>query len=216
MEPREVVVGRQLSRRSRTAIPAILVACTEAWTHVQTFYTKSFPIGTPSKFSWVNFDIDTVYCSDVELSHCSKEIPLTQRLIVECTDSDGFYYHHGRSLYAAKALDMVTILHFGIDAVRETWWREWDDILEEWYYRDDPIRFYTKIISVDDPSSFEVNFKNFLRIEREWRRNNPPPVEESPDYQVSDSDDDVDAEWRYRMRYRHVDGCSCPSRRATL
>lgn len=213
MEPREVVVGRELHRRSRTTPPAILVACNEAWTHLQKFYTKSFPTSTPSKLSWVNFDIDTVYCSIVELVHCSKEIPSIQRLVLECPDSELFYYKYGRPLYAAKALDTVTILHFGPDAVHESWWREYDDILQDWYYRDDPVGFYTEIISVDDPSSFEVNTRNYLRIERDWRRNNPSPSKEWPDYQVSDSDDDVDAEWRYRKGYHHVDGCSCPSRR---
>ena len=214
MEPREVAVGQKLSRRSHTGLPAILLACTEAWTHLQKFYTKSFPTGTPPQFSWVNFDIDTVYCNFVELVHCCKEILLIQRIIVECTDSEMFYIKYGHPLCLAKALDTVTILHFGHDAVYETWWGEWDSLLQGWYYRDDPVRFYTKIISVDDPSSFEVNTKNYLRIEREWRRNNPPPPEEWPDYQVSDSDDDVDAEWRFRMGYQHVDGCNCPSKRA--
>jgi hypothetical protein len=214
IEPREVVVGGQLRRRLRTPIPAILIACTEAWTHLQKFYTKSFPTGTPPKFSWVNFDIDTVYCSVGELACCSNELDLIQRLIVECTDSDFFYYDSSPRLARAKALDTVTILHFGLGAVHESWWREWDDLLQGWYYRDDPVRFYTKVISIDDPSSFEINTNNYLRIERDWRRNNPPPPEEWPDYQVSDSDDDVDAEWRYRKSYIHVDGCNCPSRQA--
>lgn len=215
MEPREVAVGRGLSRRRRshTALPTTMLACTESWAHLRPFYTKCFPTGTPRQFSLVNFDIDTVYCNFEELIYCSDEIPLIQRVIVECQDSELFYYKYGRRLYLARALDTLTILHFGTGAVHESWWREWDDILQEWYYRDDPVRFYTMVISADDPSSFEVNSKNFLKIEREWRRSNPPPSEEWPDYQVSDSDDDVDAEWRYRMGYRHVDGCDCPSRR---
>ncbi|KAJ8113415.1 hypothetical protein OPT61_g4448 [Boeremia exigua] len=215
MEPREVAVGRCLIRRRRspTAFPATMLSCTEAWSHPRPFYTKSFPTGTPPQFSWINFDIDTVYCNLQELACCDDELPLMQRLIVECHDSDWFYYECTHRLYLAIALETVTILHLNYGAVEEGWWREYDDILQRWYYRDDSVGFYTKVISVNDPSSFEVNSKNFLKIEREWRRNNPPPPEECPDYQVSDSDDDVDAEWRHRMGYQHVDGCNCPSRR---
>lgn len=215
-QPREVAVGRNLRRRRRsdTAIPTTMLSCMEAWTHLRPFSTRCFPIGTPPRFSLVNFNIDTVYCYFGELVDFDDDIPLVQRIIVECDDSDLFWEKYGRPLYVAKALESLTILHFGFNAVYETWWMEWDQILQEWYWRDDPINFYTRVISIDDPSAFELNSKNFLKIERDWRRNNPPPAEECPDYQVPDSDDDVDAEWRFRRGYRHVDGCNCPSRRA--
>ncbi|KAJ4986598.1 hypothetical protein SVAN01_07907 [Stagonosporopsis vannaccii] len=214
MEPREVAVGLNLARRPRTAPPSILHASSEARTHLQGFYDVCFGGRTPEKYSLVNFNLDTVYCSMVELVRCDRELPRIRRLIVECVDAELFFYKYGRPLYQAAALDTVTILHYGHDAVYDTWWREWDGIMQEWYYRDDPVTFTAKIISPDDPNSIEISPDNYLKIERDWRRKNGPTPEEDPDYQVSDSDDDVDAPWRFRQGYRHVEACDCPSKRA--
>lgn len=214
MESREVAVGRNLARRPRTAPPSVLQANSEARAHLRKFYSVCFGTGTPAKFSLVNFDLDIVYCSMVELVRCDSELSHIQRLIVECEDAELFFYKYGRPLYRAVALDTVTILHYGHDAVYETWWREWDGIMQEWYYRDDPVAFTARIISLDDSNSIEIRPDNYLKIERDWRRNNGPTPEEDPDYQVSDSDDDVDAPWRFRLGYRHLEGCDCPSKRA--
>jgi hypothetical protein len=131
---------------------------------------------------------------------------------MECMDTDVFFDHSGRSLYFATALESVTVIHFDIsDKLNDKWWMEWDDMMEEWYYRDDPVRFRAKVINLDDPSSFEVSQDDYLRPSRNWRRDHGPTPEEDPDYEeVSDSGDNVDAPWRFKRGYRHVEGCSCP------
>jgi hypothetical protein len=215
MEPREVAVGWGLKFRPLTQPPPILHVCAEARSHLQGHYTKSFTRGSPSKFSLVNFDVDTVYCSVSCLASCrDSDLPSVQRLIVECWESEHFFRDSGRALYMASSLRSVTILHYGPDAEGEDWWMGWDSMMEEWYYRDDPVAFRARIISLEDPHHIEINQDNYLKLERDWRRAHQPTLEEEPDYQgMSDSEDDVDAPWRFRMGYRHVEGCSCPSRR---
>jgi hypothetical protein len=215
MEPREVAVGCALKLRSLTQPPPILHVCAEARSHLQRHYTKSFTRKLPSKLSLVNFDIDTVYCSADYLPSCrDSDLPSVQRLIVECWESEFFFRDSGRALYMASTLRSVTILHHGPDAEGENWWMGWDSMMEEWYYRDDPVAFRTRIISLEDPHHTEVDQDNYLKLERDLRRAHQPTLEEEPDYPgMSDSEDDVDAPWRFRMGYRHVDGCNCPSRR---
>jgi hypothetical protein len=216
VEPREVAVARELTRRSYTGPPSILHICVEARHHLQNRYTKSFARKASTKFSLVNFAIDTVYCNSTQLrQYQDTDLPRVQRLIVECMDTEYFFRSWGRALYLAISLETVTILHIDYPAeLDERWWMEWDDMMEEWYYRDDPVRFRANVIYLDDPSSLQVTQDNYLRLSRNWRRDHGPTLEEDPDYQgVSDSGDDVDAPWRFRQGYRHVDGCSCSSRR---
>lgn len=214
MEPQEVAVGHNLARCARTAAPSVLYASSEARAHLRIFYDVCFSEGTPETCSIVNFNLDTVYCSMVELVRSDSELTRIRHLIVECMDAELFFYKYGRPLYRATALETVTILHYGNNAVYRTWWREWDSIMQEWYYRDDSVAFTANIISLDDPNSIEISPDNYLKIERDWRRNNRPTPEEDPNYQISDSDDDVDAPWRFREGYRHVEACDCPSKRA--
>jgi hypothetical protein len=215
MSPREVAVGRGLKLRALTPPPAILHVCAEARSHLQRHYTKSFARGSPHKFFLVNFNIDTVYCSvSCLLNYEDSDLPSVQRLVLECWESEHFFRNSGRALYMASALRAVTIMHYGPDAEGENWWMGWDSMMEEWYYRDDPVWFRARIISLEDPRHIEVNQNNYLALERDRRRAHQPTLEEEPEYQgMSDSDDDVDAPWRFRMGYRHVDGCDCPSRR---
>lgn len=214
IEPREVAVGRELSRCSRTPPPSVLHACAESRSHLQSLYTKAFATGTLPKYSLVDFDIDTVYCTQCTLAECEAELPLIRRLVIESQDAETFYRNYGHNLSHAKALETVTILYIGLDAGWDEWFREWDNMMESWYFRDDPVCFYVKILMPEYPSSIEINPDNYLKVERDWRRNNPPPPEllES-DYQVSDSDDDISGPGRFRRGWHHVDGCDCPSRR---
>ena len=52
------------------------------------------------------------------------EIPLIQRLVVECDYSEMFWKTYGCLLYLASSLETFTILHFDIGAVHESWWRD--------------------------------------------------------------------------------------------
>ncbi|RYP72591.1 hypothetical protein DL771_004086 [Monosporascus sp. 5C6A] len=217
MGPREVAVGRELARRLRTLPPPVLHACAESRSHLQRRYTKTFATGTPPRFSLVNFDIDTIYCSQGELEEFESDVPLIRWLIIESVDPDTFYYKFGHPLSDANALETLTILHIQPGIIHDEWWLEWDDIMEGWYFRDDPVRFYTRIIYPDHPATIEINPDNYLKVERDWRRKRvaEAPEDFGTDYEVSDSDDDVCAPGRSRTGWRHVDGCNCPSRRTS-
>ncbi|UPX14084.1 uncharacterized protein EKO05_0004575 [Ascochyta rabiei] len=44
--------------------------------------------------------------------------------------------------------------------------KEWDETMQGWYYRDDTVRFYAGIISLDNSFSVEIDRDNYRRIER--------------------------------------------------
>lgn len=201
MEPREVAVGNFMKRRSRTAPPSILHVCVEARSHLEGFYIKRIAEGMPPNHSLVNVEIDSVYCTQGDIRRTLGEIPRIQHLLVECEDSEVFLRSSSTALFESSgdALKTVTLIEYGYEAVDETWWMDWDFMMECWYYRDDPVTFYTKVIHLDDPNNIEYTKDNYLKLHRDWRRAHAQTLEDDPDYgRVSDSDSDVDAPWRWR------------------
>ena len=221
MTPREVAIGRDLRRRRHTPPPPFLQVNKESRSHLLRFYTRCFP-GYLSRrllqtqrlgYFYVNLDIDIIYCNTRELSHCDAELPLIQRLILECEDAEYFFYKSQGPLHSANMLKEVTILDVEPSLVEETWWMAWTDLMLAWYYRDDPVQFTARIVAPDAPNDIEVRPENYLELDREQRRTHAPTPEEDPEYEgISDSEDDVDAPWRF-VRWRHVDGCECASRK---
>jgi hypothetical protein len=88
-----------------------------------------------------------MYCNTGELSHCDIELPLIQRLILECEDAEHFFYKSQGLLHSANALEEVTILDMEPGLVEETWWMAWTDLMLVWYYRDEPVQFTARIIA---------------------------------------------------------------------
>ncbi|KAL0930313.1 uncharacterized protein CTRU02_214388 [Colletotrichum truncatum] len=210
MEPRQIVYGEeppsyyQCPWPSSAPPPPLLHTCAESRTHLQRYYAKAFATEKdPEKYAWVNFDIDTFYLNQRALGELGAECPMVRKLIVLGICSDSFYETYRWRLREMKHLETVTILHMeSPEEIDDRWWGEWDDIMEGYYFRDDPVPFYTRILYPKHPP-YEINPDNYLKVERDARRKR---VAENPDwfepgYQVSDSDDDVCAPGRFRLGY---------------
>ncbi|KAI1278524.1 hypothetical protein F5Y07DRAFT_360275 [Xylaria sp. FL0933] len=229
VEPREVAVGQRLKRRCRSQPPPLLHACGESRSRVQVQYTKFFektkimparegqPVQDYLIYSWVNVNIDTVYCSQSALEQIANKLPSIRRLVIEASDPDSWYYNDCHALRDV-ALEAVTILHpppfSKTSRFDSSWWAEWDDWMESCYFRCDPVPFYTRIVWPEHPEVGEINPDNYLKIERDARRElwgqNPDEWGE-----VSDDDDDrMSAPGRFRLGWHHVPGCNCAYKRS--
>ena len=217
MEPREVVVGRASVRPPRSPPPPLLHACAESRFYLGEYYTKAFTFGTPARYSWVNFEMDTIYLSQGDLLAFEPEISSIRWLIVESEDAEHFFYKDCSPLiHCSKVLKTVTILDVKSGGAYQEWWREWDDLMEMFYFGDDAVPFYTKITNANDPASIEINPDNYLKIERDGRRKFAAehPESWSSDEEISDDDDDrMSAPGRFRTGWRHVQDCNCAYKR---
>ncbi|KAK0374450.1 hypothetical protein CMEL01_00132 [Colletotrichum melonis] len=136
-----------------------------------------------------------------------------RKVIILGTDCELFYYNCCSELRHMERLETVTILHLeSPERIDENWWAGWDDMMAGYYFRDDPVAFYTRILDPKYPP-YEINPENYLKVERAHRRR---LVAEQPDwyepgYEVSDSDDDVCGPNRFRKGYgRHLEGYTAP------
>lgn len=232
VEPREVAVGPGLVRRGRSPPPAWLQVCGEARTYFRTKYRKVYGSeenldvgGLQQKeqdfhiYAWVNVDIDVVYCSQYPLKQVTCELPSVRWLIVETRDEEFWFYRDCSPLTdICSALETVTILHpppsrpGGVVRFDNRWWSEWDSWMESVYFTCAPVTFRTRIIWPEFPEAGEVNPDNYLKLERDARRETkaryPDFWEEG--YEVSDDDDErMSAPHRFRTGFRHADGCNC-------
>ncbi|KAI1353219.1 hypothetical protein F5Y01DRAFT_63619 [Xylaria sp. FL0043] len=230
VEPREVAIGQPLRRRRRSQPPPLLQACSESRSWIQRRYTKFFETkttpareGQPKQdcliYSWVNVNTDTVYCDQCALEKVANGLPFVRWFIIEVDDPELWYYNYCSTLsHMDRALETVTILHpppFSKTTPFDSrWWGEWDDWMEILYFRCDPVQFYTRIVWPEHPEAGEINPDNYLKIERDARRElwgrNPDEWGE-----VSDDDDDrMSAPGRFRLGWRHVPGCNCSYQRS--
>ncbi|KAI1127409.1 hypothetical protein F5Y10DRAFT_242719 [Nemania abortiva] len=222
VEPREVAVVSYLTRRWRSPAPSLLHACSEARLHLQRQYTKVFGLSAferqhmpdPLIYTWVNPNSDTVYCDQDRLEQVISELPFVRWLVIEMLDPYSWSYRQCILLRdMGKTLENVTLLHppppFEPGRFDSQWWAEWDDWMEFCYFTCDPVPFYTRIIWPEFPEAGEINPDNYLKIERDWRREQ---WSANPDEwgTVSDDDDDrMSAPGRFRTDWRHVPGCNC-------
>ncbi|WYZ42425.1 hypothetical protein EsH8_VI_000124 [Colletotrichum jinshuiense] len=218
VEAREVAVGDNLAYRSRSLSPPVMHACAESRSHLRGYYTKVFSTKkATNQYTWVNFDIDTIYASQWTLKDLVAELPFIQQLIVEGRDSETFFYEYCHPLYKMQALKTLTILHMESPGTLDPeWWMGWDSLMEQFYFGDDQVPFYTKLVNPEDPTISEINKDNYLKVERDWRRKRlaEDPSSWDPGYEVSDDDDEVmSGPGRFRTGWHHVNGCNCPYKR---
>lgn len=209
-------------RQRRTPPPAILQVNKESRLHLQRFYTQCFRVETKrlfqapvSRYLWVNFDIDTVYCdTNALVQYASDGVAQIQRLILEVDCTDYFLDTRGTALFAASALQTVRILDIEAGLYDETWWTGWADLMRAWYHRCTPLPFFSvTIVAPNRPDGVEVRPDTWQSLDREWRRAHGPTREQDEYYEgISDEEDDVDAPWRFH-EYHHLDGCRCASKR---
>ncbi|KAK1489229.1 uncharacterized protein CCOS01_05235 [Colletotrichum costaricense] len=101
-----------------------------------------------------------------------------RKVIILGTDCELFYYNYCSELRHMERLETVTILHLeSPERIDENWWAGWDDMMAGYYFRDDPVAFYTRILDPKYPP-YEINPENYLKVERAHRRR---LVAEQPD-----------------------------------
>ncbi|KAI0405451.1 hypothetical protein F4802DRAFT_597280 [Xylaria palmicola] len=118
------------------------VAVGEARSHLQTRYRKvfGFPHDRPVReggyrsfppiYTWVNIDIDTVYCHQSTFERVLYEIQSLRWLVIETCDPEYWFFESGFALIDVDtAIESVTILHPPGRTSRfdSRWWAEWDD-----------------------------------------------------------------------------------------
>ncbi len=201
----------QLRYPERTPPPHLLHVCAESRSLLQRHYRKAFAVRAPPQYSWVNFDMDTVCMSDVDLKGFVAEVPLIRRLILESQYSDVFSRSCDAPLLNATALKMLTILD--VDWRNgERWFRPWVSVMRTFYHGCDVVPFDTRIKRVHDPNAIEITRDNYPKAHRcrvrcpaqghrrlltGWERN----------WELSE--DDVES-WLIRpWPGRHVEGCNC-------
>ncbi|KAI0803397.1 hypothetical protein GGR55DRAFT_663122 [Xylaria sp. FL0064] len=231
VEPHEVAIGELLRRRRRSQPPPLLHACSESRSWIRRKYTKFFESkksmpaceGQPKRdcpiYSYVNVNIDIVYCSQYALENVATGLPFVRWLIIEVNDPELWYYNYCPTLrHMDRALETVTILQppsFSEPTLFDSkWWTEWDDWMESCYFTCDPVPFHTRIIWPEFPEAGEINPDNYLKTERDSRRElwgrNPDEFGE-----VSNDDDErMSAPGRFRLGWRHVPGCNCAYQRS--
>ncbi|KAK2023991.1 hypothetical protein LX32DRAFT_121133 [Colletotrichum zoysiae] len=190
MEPRQIVYGKeppsyyQCSWPASAPPPPLLHTCAESRTHLQRYYAMIFTklLATDKdaqRYVWVNFDFDTIYLDQYELKDLSSQCPMVRKLIILGTDAEIFYYNYSWELCQMKHLQTVTILHMESPGkIDDRWWGEWDSMMEYYYFRDDPVAFYTRILYPEAPP-YEIDPGNYLKVERDARRKR---LAEHPDW----------------------------------
>lgn len=167
-----------------------------------------------SRYLWVDFDIDTVYCDiNALIQYASDGVAQIQRLILEVDSTAYFLDTRGAALFAASALQTVRILDLEAGLDDATWWMGWIDLMRAWYHRCTPLPFFSvTVVAPNRSDGVEVRPDTWQRLDREWRRAHGPMQQQNEYYEgISDEEDDVDAPWRF-YGYRHVDGCRCASK----
>ncbi|OBR04064.1 hypothetical protein CH63R_13191 [Colletotrichum higginsianum IMI 349063] len=212
MEPRQIVYGKEPPSYYQCPWPAsappppLLHTCDESRAQLKRHYVKAFVTEkAPEKYTWVNFDIDTVYLAQHNLKNLHAECPMVRKIILLGIDSEMFFHFYHGLLWGMKHLETVDILHMESPGkVDDEWWTGWDSMMEAYYFRDDPVPFYTRILYPQYPP-YEINADNYLKVERDKRRKllAEHPDWYEPGYEISDDDDDdVCGPNRFRTGYR--------------
>lgn len=216
LTPRAVGVGDSWTGQKRGPLPPLLEACREARSFLLAYgyYIKSFVDPKSGQYQYVNFTVDTVHLYQYDLDKYPREAPQIRWLAVGGRDSESFTRNHSLHLRTMSALKLVTIIHQESGPGHNEWWSGWDTLMETYYFRDDPKPFDVRILGPPDVEVPEITRHNYLHVEREQHRKlwaEHPDLYES-DHEVSDTDDELDTPGRFRLGWRHVRGCNCPSR----
>ncbi|KAH7309536.1 hypothetical protein B0I35DRAFT_482298 [Stachybotrys elegans] len=202
IEPRRIHLGELPS----PAHP-LLHVCAESRSYLQHHYVK-VTINKPPHYAWINLDVDIICLSDHQLVYPTFDIGPMKRLSVSTKDAEWFWWHIPDLLVDMQSLEDLEIRPSPASVAPDAdWWREWDSLMEMWYYADSPVQFHTRIVSPYSGHQVpEIRPDNYLKVERDARRRQL--------LDVSDSEDDVDAPHRFRAGWRHAPGCKCPSQRS--
>ncbi len=197
----------------RTPPPRFLHVCTESRSYLQRYYRKAFAVRTPLEYSWVNFYMDTVCMSDVDLKSFAAEVPLIRRLILESQYPDVFSRGCNELLFNATALETLVILDVNWRD-GERWFKAWVGVMRTFYHGCDVVPFDTRIKRVHDPNAIEITRDNYPKAHRCRRKcpargNRGLLTRWEQNWELSE--DDIESWVTRPWPGRHVEGCSCAS-----
>ncbi|KAH7349676.1 hypothetical protein B0T11DRAFT_133787 [Plectosphaerella cucumerina] len=221
MEPRRVPVGNFFPVGTfeppapptppPAAPPAALQACAESRSCVELHYVKAL-FTDDSRYTWINFDIDTVCMRQSTILEFPDELLSIRHLSIDC-NSSAFFWDH--VIFCIKPMPLLEDLE--IRPIHEfesnEWWAEWEWMMEDYYYNENPVRFRTTVLCSDpDSDVLELTQDNYLKFYRDsYRKQYTEDPESFPeDVELPDSDDDIDAPHRCLPGWRHAPGCACP------
>lgn len=203
---------------SPTKAPALLYTCAESRSHLQSnIYSRAFKTGSHPRYTWVNFEVDTIRIPQELLRSIVDEWNPIRHLALECKSFNFFWDHYLVDLRAfiITGLNTLAIIDTGgpKGRVNDGWWEAWThNLMVDFYYRCDPYPFYTSVVAPSDPNGVEVNSRDYVRQFRAYRKASEAaaPPDERPDY--SDESDSDDGRERWFGPWRHTDSCTCINR----
>jgi hypothetical protein len=113
-------------------IPALIHTCHESRMEALMSYTKAFSCGVGPRYTWVNFNLDTIRVHDYDLKKISDADKAAMKYVdVEVRDVDSFCYFYMNDLSTTRSLKQLRILSF-VDH-SELW--DWLWSLENAYWK---------------------------------------------------------------------------------
>ncbi|KAH6685444.1 hypothetical protein F5X68DRAFT_210161 [Plectosphaerella plurivora] len=206
IEPRRVRVGGFSHSVYYTKTPSFppspppptLQVCAESRDYIQRYYNKAFVKGSPPRYTWVNFDMDTICMRDSSFPDFPAELALIKHLALEIPWDDEFFV---RLVIVPGIKDNCGMIVIGEMPLLENLEfpmhlgdiEQWVSYMESWYdldmYRP---RFRARVVSKDpNHEPREINQDNYRKVDRDQRRKRmlEHPEWFDSDCEVSDDSD---------------------------
>jgi hypothetical protein len=210
---------------SPTKVPALLHACAESRSYLQgsSIYSKAFKEGSQPRYTWVNFDVDTIRMVQGRLMTVFAELNSIRQLTIECVSYDSFCEPfpdgpmHDLEVLDNTGLRTLTLIDMAGPSgrVRGEWWQDWcTPFMEGFYYTCAPPTFYTRVVAPNDPNGIEVNSKDYIAQYRAYRKAliaaDPEYWYEHVAYEAETESEDGRERWF--GEWVHTDSCNCINR----
>ncbi|KAH7361685.1 hypothetical protein B0T11DRAFT_338669 [Plectosphaerella cucumerina] len=185
--------------------PAVLQACVESRSYLDRYYVKAFTIVSPPRYTWINFDMDTVCLRQRTVEKFTKDVLPIRYLSIDGISTEEY---EGWIAYIDSCVPLLADLEIRPIHEPVEWWVRWEALMTLWYYNDHPKPFRTTIIGPADYQFVpELTQDNFAKVRRDHlrRQYTEKPENFLPGTEMWDSDDD-----ECHPDWRHVPGCECP------
>ncbi|KAK8113430.1 hypothetical protein PG984_013956 [Apiospora sp. TS-2023a] len=162
--------------RSSTTTPPALQACRESRAYLESAggYTKAFARDESPVYRWVNFALDTTVLDGFDnvldwIYVLDDEYDRIIRLCLKHPSILGDLYGQRRDdmqrhVQGSKIKELTLDGGWGWSSNGDySWLRDAYELLMDWYYRCDPVPYYTAIPSPDE-EDFKIDSDNYLEI----------------------------------------------------
>ncbi|KAH8204565.1 hypothetical protein TruAng_001194 [Truncatella angustata] len=221
VEPRVVVINKTVVNGiaqiygdyfwSPTRVPSALHACSESRSYLQNSYSKAFKTRTHPHYIWTDFDNDTIWAKPGYLLEIVEEWNSIRQLTIECGNFDRFWHYDMEDVRALNdtGLRTLTIIDMAKPSgkAEDSWWQDWsENLMVEFYYKCNPMPFYTRVIAPSDPRGIEVNTGNYINLYRSNRKAAEAADTDLVDLYESESEDGRE---RLFEPWEHTESCGC-------